>query len=103
MSKQQATLPPQLERLCLKNLKDGEVVYCSPWTMYADDDSSLWLNGESEYSTESGGSNSMKVSKVGEEFHVDVSNCAHARWDRGGDHNIEGGITPIPVYDLKGA
>jgi|WetSurMetagenome_2_1015567.scaffolds.fasta_scaffold371585_2 hypothetical protein len=58
-----AKLPPSLEEVNLKSLCNGMSVYVVPWAMYAEEDGSLYLNGNYTFSPRPGGTENMKVTK----------------------------------------
>lgn len=97
----QAKLPESLEAVGLKDIVDGESVYTVPWAMYADDNGSMWLNGNYSFEDHSGGTLRMKVTKKSGDYICDVSMCKDHGWSRGGGQFF-GDFIPLPVAKLVG-
>lgn len=103
-AKMNAKLPDFLEQRKLSDLMIGETVWTVPWAMFADDDGDLWLYGNFSYHEGPGGTVSMKVSKTGSGYVVDISECKDYRWSRDGESSavmVKKGNS-IPVTKLKG-
>jgi hypothetical protein len=98
----QAKLPKNLETTGLKDMKDGESAYTLPWAMYADEEGSLWLNGEYPVSEKEEKTSCMLVTKERDWYIVDVSRCGEYTWSKGGGAFL-GDFIPLPVSKLIGA
>ena len=97
----QAKLPESLESDGLKDMVEGESVRTLPWGMYADDEGSLWLNGNYPITDQPQGTSKMLVTKKHGDYIVDVSNCKEHGWERGGGQFV-GDFIPLPVAQLVG-
>lgn len=77
----------------------GEECWVTPWAMYADTNSSLWLNGSYSIHNNQVGTARMKIKRTEDGYLVDVSKCADYGWKPTGP-GYATSFTPLPVIQL---
>ena len=97
-------LPEHLEEITIKDMIIGESGYAVAWAMYAERDSTLWLNGDYTFDKEPGGTADMKIERVNGGFKVDISkvDLDSRKWSSSGP-GFSDSFTPVPVVELIGA
>lgn len=94
-----AKLPINLEQETIEDMLIGEECWVAPWAMYADTDSSLWLNSGYSIHNKQFGTVNMKIKRVEDGYLVDVSKCADYGW-KPARPGYATPFTPLPVIQL---
>ena len=96
-----AILPERRERAqeYIENMEPGSSGWTVPWAMSVDEDGRCYLNSRYTIHPQPGGTVEMLVTRHGNAFHVDISQCRHT-WDRS---IYQSGSTwwAIPVESIK--
>lgn len=77
----QSILPENLETIVISSLMEDETVFVVPWSITADVDGRLWINGEYSFSREPHGTLCVRITRSGNSILVDQDSI--------GDHTYE--------------
>ena len=80
----QASLPKNLLKKKLSDLKVGESAYTTPWAMEVDRNGKVWMNINMIAMRGIEASSTMKVTKTAAGWVCDISKCGDYQWDEYG-------------------
>jgi hypothetical protein len=82
LPKMQGLLPENMETITISSLMEDESVYVVPWSIVADHEGRLWIQGDMDFRREPAGTSHVRITRSGENVFVEKDTIGDYTYQR---------------------